>query len=350
MAKNKKTSVPMLATALLLAGAAGQAAACASCGCSMSSDAAMGYSDTSGWRFNVEYDYINQDQLRSGSGSVSQASVANINNAGGNQEVENQTINRYINFGISYKPNADWGISALIPYIDRSHSTYGAATTDQLTPDNLSSATSSGLGDIKLIGSWQGLLPTHNLGFQLGIKLPTGNYGGQNTATNATVGHSPVFFSAGPNAGSALDTSLNTGTGSTDLIVGMFYYQPISQNFDAFFNAQYQSAVMTNLNQPNADFRPGTQTNVSFGVRYEANPLFVPQLQINITNKTADHGALADEPDTAGVVSYLSPGITATIVKNVQAYGFIQLPLYSKLEGYQLAPRWTASVGLSYAY
>lgn len=345
-----KTFALQLSSAVLLAAVAGPAAACASCGCSMSSDAAMGYSDSSGWRFNVEYDYINQDQLRSGSSSVSQPQLAAINANGGSQEVENRTINRYVNFGISYKPNADWGINALIPYVDRSHSTYSQATPEQLTADNLSSATSSGLGDIKLIGSWQGWLPTHNLGLQLGIKLPTGSYGGQNVLTNAFVGHSPALFSSGPNAGSALDTSLNTGTGSTDLILGMFYYQPISQNFDVFFNAQYQSAVLTRLNQPNADFRPGTQTNVSLGLRYEADPLLVPQLQINISNKTADHGALADEADTAGVVSYLSPGVTATIAKNVQAYGFIQLPLYSKLEGFQLAPRWTVSLGLSYAY
>ena len=52
--------------------------------------------------------------------------------------------------------------SAIVPYVDRSHTTYGAVTSDQLTPDNLSGATASGLGDIKLITSYQGFLPTHN--------------------------------------------------------------------------------------------------------------------------------------------------------------------------------------------
>ncbi|MGO9445036.1 MAG: hypothetical protein ACLPXB_09700, partial [Thiobacillaceae bacterium] len=96
----------------------GAAQACATCGCSLSTDAAMGYSASPGWRVNLEYDFIDQDQLRSGTGSISPAEVAAINNVGGNQEVEHQTINRYVNLGINYHANAEWSISALIPYID----------------------------------------------------------------------------------------------------------------------------------------------------------------------------------------------------------------------------------------
>jgi hypothetical protein len=33
-----------------------------------------------------------------------------------------------------------------------------------------------------------------------------------------------------------------------------------------------------------------------------------------------------------------------------QAFGFVQLPVASHLVGYQLAPRWTASAGISYAF
>ena len=146
--------------------------ACATCGCSLSTDAAMGYSAAPGWRINIEYDFINQNQLRSGTGSVSNTQPAGINDAGGSQEVERLTINRYINLGISYSPSASWNFSALIPYIYRSHTTYGNATTDQLTPDNVSGATSKGLGDIKLIASYQGFLPTHNLGLQLVSSYP----------------------------------------------------------------------------------------------------------------------------------------------------------------------------------
>lgn len=91
-------------------------------------------------------------------------------------------------------------------------------------------------------------------------------------------------------------------------------------------------------------------TTVSFGVRYEANPEFVPQLQVNVFRKSRDQGALADNPDSAGTVVYSALGASVTLTKNLQAFGFVQLPVYRNLMGYQLAPRWTASAGLSYAF
>ena len=241
--------------------------------------------------------------------------------------------------------------------MDRSHTTYGAATSDQLTSDqltsdNISGASASGLGDIKLITSYQGFLPTHNLGVQLGVKLPTGRYGGQNVLTGNTVGRNPVFFNSGPNAagGQALDTSLQPGTGSTDVILGAYYYQPVSQDFDAFINGQFQAAVHQRLNETGADFRPGNLATMSVGVRYEANPHVVPQLQFNVTRKNADKGALADTTNTAGTVVYLSPGVTVSVAHNVQIYAFLQKALYSNLQGYQLFPRWSGTVGASYAF
>lgn len=333
------------------------AQACATCGCSLSTDAAMGYSAIPGWRFSVDYTYLPQNQLRSGTRAVTPAQAAAMNDAGGNQEVERQTINRYINLGISYSPNSSWNFSAIVPYVDRSHTTYGAATSDQLTSDqltsdNISGASASGLGDIKLITSYQGFLPTHNLGVQLGVKLPTGRYGGQNVLTGNTVGRNPVFFNSGPNAagGQALDTSLQPGTGSTDVILGAYYYQPVSQDFDAFINGQFQAAVHQRLNETGADFRPGNLATMSVGVRYEANPHVVPQLQFNVTRKNADKGALADTTNTAGTVVYLSPGVTVSVAHNVQIYAFLQKALYSNLQGYQLFPRWSGTVGASYAF
>src|SRR5207248_783939 len=170
--------LPLWTLAGVLSSAAPVAAwACATCGCTLSADAAAGYSAMPGLRFNFEYDYINQNWLRSG--------------------------------------------------------------TSLSDP-----------GDVKIIGSYQGWLPTHNLGVQLGVKLPTGHYG---TAVN---------FNTGPNAGTPLDASLQAGTGSTDLIVGAYYYRAVSQNFDAFVNGQFQSAVKHKLDAPGNDFRPGNSATM----------------------------------------------------------------------------------------
>jgi hypothetical protein len=289
----------------------------------------MGYSALPGWRLSVEYDYLHQDELRSGTRSVS--SVADGN------ELERETLNRYITTGLSYSPNSNWNINLLVPYVERTHSTYGEFDSTQPLPQ-LSTSRSSSLGDIRLIGSYQGLLATNNLGIQLGMKFPTGHYG------------TAVDFNAGPNVGTPLDASLQPGTGSTDVIVGAYYYQAVSQNFDVFVNAQFQSALAHHMDQPGDDYRPGNSTTVGFGVRYARSLQWVPQLQVNLLHKSRDQGARADLQSTAGNVAYLSPGLTAKIMANLHVYGFAQLPVYSNLYGYQLFPRWTASVGISYGF
>jgi hypothetical protein len=314
---------------LIVAAAPQLATACATCGCTLSSDAAMGYSAAPGWRLNDEFDYIPQDELRSGTRSVT--GVAN------GDELEHETLNRYTTTSLSYSPNSSWNINLAVPYVDRTHSTYGEFESTQPLPE-LSSSRSSSLGDIRLIGSYQGLLPTNNLGIQLGVKFPTGHYG------------TAIDFDTGPKAGTPLDASLQPGTGSTDLILGAYYYQAISQNFDMFANTQFQSAVAHHMDQPGDDYRPGNSTTVSFGLRYERSPQWVPQFQVNLLHKSRDQGALADIQDTAGNVAYLSPGLTARVLPNLHVYGFAQLPVYSNLYGYQLFPRWTASVGVSYAF
>jgi len=337
--------LPLWTLAGVLSSAApGAVWACATCGCTLSADAAAGYSAIPGLRFSFEYDYINQNALRSGTGTATPAQIVNnpSNPALGGGEIEKQTINRYLTMGMSYSPNSAWNVSVLVPYVMRTHTTFGQQpspyTTSQTASDQISGASLSSPGDVKIVASYQGLLPTHNLGVQLGLKLPTGHYG---TAVN---------FNSGPNVGTPLDASLQAGTGSTDVILGAYYYRPVSQNFDAFVNGQFQSAVKHKQDQPGNDFRPGNSATMSIGLRYEAHPQWVPQLQVNLSHKSADQGALADTTDTAGTVAYLSPGVTLHVMGNLHLFAFAQIPMYSRLDGYQLFPHWTATVGGSYAF
>jgi hypothetical protein len=328
MGMNLSMNGRRVAGLLLLSCTAGRAFSCASCGCSLNSDAALGYSAEPGLRLNFEYDYIHQDQLRSGSHAIGTVPDGT--------ELERETLNRYLTVGLDYNPTANWNVDLRVPYVIRTHSTHGEIDSGEPLPA-LSDSRSSSLGDIRLVGSYQGLLPMHNFGLQLGVKLPTGRYG------------TDVKFSAGPLAGEPLDASLQPGTGSTDIIVGAYFYQPLGEKFDFFANAQFQAAVISKQNQPGSDFRPGNSTTVSFGVRYQFDPRVVPQLQMNLLHKAVDQGALADITDTAGYVAYLSPGLTVKVFGKLNAFAFAQLPVYSDLVGYQLFPRYTVSVGASYA-
>ena len=151
-----------------------QSWACATCGCTVDSDAGMGFPTASGWRVNLEYSYINQDELRSGTGTATAAQVVDSG-----RELEGDTINRYLTLGVSYRPSANWNLNLLVPYVSRDHTTYGQPpppySPADTAPDRLSGASVGSLGDVRLIASYQGLLPTHNLGVQLGLKLPTGS-------------------------------------------------------------------------------------------------------------------------------------------------------------------------------
>lgn len=351
-----KTFSPQKSTAAaaLLSLAAGSAGACATCGCSLSTDAATGYPTRPGWTLGLQYDDIDQRQLRHGDKAVSTAQVAAINDAGGEQEVEHDTVTRTTTLGLGYAPDDDWGVRLLLPWIDRGHSTYGAAT-NPVTPDQLSTARVKGFGDLRVVATYQGLLEERNLGLQLGIKLPTGHYGGPAADGSGVVGRHPTTFRGGPLAANAspdnlVDTSLQAGTGTTDIIVGAYYHQALSASVDAFVNGQYQAAIANRLHRAGEDFRVGNTTFVSVGARWQAGPTVVPQLQVNIAHKSADQGALADTSDSAGTIVYLSPGLAGMLSDRVQAYAFVQLPVASHLAGYQLAPRWTGSAGVSVAF
>lgn len=338
--------------AALLAAGLQPASGCAACGCSLSTDGAMGFATAPGWRLVLQTDYLDQDQLRSGSHALSAADVAALNTPapGAGQEVENRTLNRTTTLGLVYAPSADWSFRLLVPYLDRFHATYGAAG-NPVTPDQLSTAKVTGLGDVRLVAGYSGLRSDSALTLQVGLKLPTGAYGGQNMSGGPVVGRNPVAFGpAGNSGGALLDTSLQAGTGSTDLLLGLLYHQAVSMDVRAFVSAQFQGAIAEKLDLPGSEFRPGNQATLTLGFRYEANRDWVPQLQLNLIHKSADQGGLADTTDTAGTVAYLSPGIVGKVVDGLQAFGFIQVPVYSNLSGYQLFPRWTGSVGLAWRF
>lgn len=297
------------------------ALACASCGCSLSSDwDSQGLSSGPGFRFDLRYDYLNQNQVRSGTGKVGAGPVDG-------HEQELYTKNQYLTAGLDYSASPNWGINVQVPYIDRSHATNGFAFDGS---DAGTSHTHS-LGDIKVIGRYTGLTDEKNVGIQFGLKLPTGSH----TET----------FSGGAIAGDPLDRGLQPGTGTTDAILGVFKFAPISQNWDYFAQATAQLPLNSR-----EEYKPGNSLNVNAGFRYLGLGSVVPQLQINGRVSAKDSGANASPDDSGGKTLYLSPGATVTITEKIKAYAFIQLPIYQNLNGYQLAPKYTVSVGTRFEF
>lgn len=341
-----------LAAGLLLAAGARPASACAVCGCSLSTDGAMGFVNVQGWRLVLQTDYLDQDQLRFGRRSVSADQAASLNTPppGLGQEVEHRTLTRTTTLGLLFAPGADWSFQVQVPYLDRFHETYGGASSP-VPPEALSTARVTGLGDARVIVGYGGLLPGNALTLQAGLKLPTGAYGGQNPDGGPAAGRNPASFGpSGDSAGQLLDASLQAGTGSTDLLLGFLYHQAVTLDLRFFVSGQFQGAVAQALDRAGSDFRPGNQERLTLGLRYEASRTWVPQLQVNLLHRSADQGALADVRDSAGTLAFLSPGAVGEVAPGLQAFAFLQVPVYSNLSGYQLFPRWAGTAGLAWRF
>ena len=301
---------------------AATAQACSSCGCTLSSEwGSQGLSASSGLNFDLRYDYLDQSQLRSGHGTVSRSDHPFPDE----REIEEDTTNRYTTLTIDYAPNPDWGINVQIPYIDRSHTTVAEGDTE------VSSSHSRSLGDVKVIGRYQGFLEQKNFGVQIGLKLPTGSH--------------DVNFNGGPQQGEALDRGLQPGSGSTDLLLGIYHFDSLSQDWDYFAQAVAQAPLDTR-----DSFRPGKSLNLNLGLRYMALGRVQPQLQINARIVGRDSGANADVENSGGNLVYFSPGATVEVNKQTRFYGFVQLPVYQYVNGFQLAPHWTASAGVNFSF
>jgi hypothetical protein len=298
------------------------AQACSSCGCTLSSDwASQGFKTDTGWSIDLRHDYFNQNDLRTGTGRVDRAAIT----FPADDEIQQKTINRNTTLTVDYGINADWGVSLQLPYLHRYHTTIVDGDTD------LSESRSTSIGDARVLGRYQGFSPEHNWGVQFGLKLPTGR--------------TDLNFRAGPQAGEALDRGLQPGTGSTDLLLGLYTFGPINQSFDYFA----QALVQLPLNSKD-EFKPGAGVNVTAGIRYVNGSVFVPHLQINARSERKESGANADVPNSGATLVYLSPGATLALSDKLALYGFVQVPIHQRVTGLQLEPKYSVSVGLHYGF
>lgn len=295
--------------------------ACSSCGCTLNSDwGSQGFSAAAGFRFDLRADYFNQDQLRTGTGTVNTGAIA----LPADREIQQTTINRNYTLTLDYSPNADWGMAVQIPYYNRYHTTIAEGDSD------VSTSHTDSLGDVRVFGRYQGFADDHSSGVQFGLKLATGGFHNN--------------FIDGPQAGNALDRGLQPGTGTTDLLVGVYHFGTLSRDWDYFAQALVQQPL-----DSRDEFRPGTGLNANMGARYMANETVVPHVQLNIRAEQRESGANADVDNSGATLVYLSPGVTLNASKSFKPYAFVQVPVYQRINGYQIEPRYSLSVGLHYS-
>ena len=315
---NASKVVMALACAGLLPSLA--AASCGSAFCSVNSNWTSESAMTEpGSTFDLRYEYINQNQPRSGSDKVAVGQIPHHHD-------EVSTLNRNLLATYIRTFDSGWGVSVIVPILDRDHLHVHNHHGEQI-PERWKFTE---LGDVRVIGGYQ--LPyvgdtskPANAGITFGLKLPTGK---RNVANDD---------------GEVAERSLQPGTGTTDAIIGAYYHQKLPQWGASWFaQTQYQHPLNSR-----DEFKPGDQFGVDVGYRHAITDKLGALVQLNFLVKRRDSGAEAEPKDSGGRFVSISPGLSYAVTDKIQLYGFFQKPLYQHVNGVQLTANKAFVAGVS---
>jgi len=307
-----------IAPALFFAlGSAAQA--CASCGCTLTADwLSQGLAAQPGTTFSIRYDFIPQTTLRSGTHTVDRGAIELPTD----REIEKYTYNHSVTFTLDHQFANDWGVDVQLPVLTRPHSTIGEDTTEPSHSDT------KGIGDLRVVGRWQGLsTPGSVTGIEAGLVLPTGQFHQE--------------FKSGPEKGEEVDRGLQPGTGTVQAVLGAYHLGAVSSELGYFVQATGQVPLTSR-----DGYKPGSFAQASAALNYTHWRNITPQLQLSFRHTWRDSGPNSDRPNSGGTQVNVAPGLSAKLGSKVVGFTYVELPLYNKVNGYQLVPKAKFSAGL----
>lgn len=298
-------------------------ASCGSAFCTVNTDwNVQGVFTEPGGRAELRYEFLRQGQLRAGSRKVSPGEVPQHHD-------ERYTKNQAL-FGSFDYNFGDWGLSLVVPLVDREHehihNHHGQALIEAWDL--------RGVGDIRAAARRQWQLAsedaalTQSGGLLGGLKLPSG----RTTLANGD--------------GDVAERSLQPGTGTTDAFGGAFYQAGWARlGLSAFAQGVYGSALNSDQG-----YRPGSRFVLDAGLRYDVTPQWAVLLQLNALWRGRDSGDAAEPEDSGGRYLFLSPGLSWSVGRDLQLFAIAQLPLYQHVNGVQLTAAWGATAGLGWRF
>jgi hypothetical protein len=327
-----------LPTVMIALGAGVAHATCGSDFCSVNTHwDTQGIANSDGMTLDIRYSAARANRLRAGSSRISPASPS-----GSDEEIEDKrTVNRVINIDADYAINARWNIALGLPVIIRDH----AHTFDSsLGGPFEQQARFTALGDIRVVGKYKLETdnPTIGGGIRFGLKLPTGAIDKTMTPPDP----------ANPTTPYRLERAAQPGSGSTDLVLGLYRFGnlPVA-NWGWFVSGQLQAAIKTR-----DGFRPGQQTNLDLGVNHELSPNLFAILQLNLQHRARDAGVNASVA-SGGYSVNLSPGLAYALTHETRVYGFVQKALRQYVNGDpadpaagQLTAPWSFALGVVHSF
>lgn len=314
----RNTVMTMIAGALIAPGCA--LAACGSAFCTVNTDwNSQGEWTEQGGKIDLRYEFIKQAQPRNGAEAVGVGEVTGL------EHDEVRSINRNYILQLDYNFTQEWGVSASLPYVSRDHEhMHNDEATGDREPESWHF---NEIGDARINARYQIHLHSEapsSLGFSLGIKLPTG----ARDVTN--------------DAGEQAERMLQPGSGTTDLLAGVFYNRAIANWGWVFVQGRFEAAL-----DSKDQYRPGNRYFADLGWRYPVTTKLSVQAQLNAVYKSKDYGDNAEPDESGGKYLFFTPGASYALTKSLQVYAFVQLPIYQYVNGVQLTSHWAFLSGAS---
>jgi hypothetical protein len=277
----------------------------------------LGYADG---RFSLDlsFQYIDQEQPRLG---VRKAHVGQI--ASDHDEI--RTINRLAALQLNYPVNDRFQLALTVPYVSRSHQHFDEENARFERWDFASAGDASVQGRIRLVVL--GDLAHSSLWLTGGAKLPTGSRHEKGSS------------------GEDAEVTIVPGTGSTDAVFGVTYQSGIVQNtaLEGVLGHATVVPFFVALNgrvngRGTQNYRRGNEIQMNVGTEYPITQAVHLLAQVNgrVLSKD-DAGETSENRDlTGGRYVYVSPGLRLLLGHGVSVYGFVQVPVYQRVNGLQL--------------
>jgi hypothetical protein len=270
--------------------------------------------------FELTYQYIDQDQPRTG---IHDASVGQIPR----DHDEVRTLNRLTTARASYRAGGAWSLSAALPWVDRYHE---HIHNEALGESEVERFSYSGLGDLEVaLHHSLGAGESRRRGFlSAGIKMPTGD-----THVPNEEGEQP-------------EPAARPGSGSWDILAGMGVEWQVSSR-----SVPLRWSMTGRYNGRGTEgYRIGAELQAHLGTEYPVTRALALLAQANLRVRDFDDVGSSvgvNEADTGGTVLYLSPGVRAAVSHHASIYALVQLPVYQRVNGIQVVSDGNLYVGLT---
>jgi hypothetical protein len=278
--------------------------------------------------FEISYEFIDQNQVQVGShrGSVGELP---------SPEDEVRTRNELTLFTGRLRATRRLSFTATVPWVDRLH----RHIANEDGGSELLEWRYRGLGDLTLLGGWTAFGSNPATGASLvleaGAKLPTGKRHVE------------------PVGGDEPEPSARPGTGSFDGVVGFHLMRPLrlggagSRSAPLFLSGRFRFS-----GRGTDDYRVGNEGELALGGSYPLHPRVTLLLQINGRVRGRDDVGRTDatRDNTGGRWAFVSPGFRIPIVQGMDWYGFLQEPLYQKVNRIGLVSPRNFITGLTYQF